>query len=96
MIAQNIHGPGNSRPGFSPAAAEQLATAIREFVEDSPASAAVLQAALSVAAADARSQNLGPEQVVLALKAIQNEVGERLGRTGRPASVFRRWYCAEC
>lgn len=89
MIAQNIQGSGGSRPRFSTAVAEALSSAMSEFREDSPASESTLRSALAMAAADAQSQGFAPEQVVLALKAVQNEMGNRLSRTGDAHERFQ-------
>jgi hypothetical protein len=89
MIAQNIQGSGGSRPRFSAAVAGALSAAMSEFREDSPASEATLRSALAMAAADAQNQGFGPEHVVLALKAVQNDVGDRLSRTGEARERFQ-------
>jgi hypothetical protein len=88
MIAQNSHGPGEPRRTFSPAIAETLANAMREFDAELPATEATLRSALADAAYDARKQGFGPEQLVLALKAIEADVSETDGRTSDARERF--------
>lgn len=62
---------------------------MREFHDDLPASQASLRTALDAAAVDAREQDFGPEQLVIALKAVQAEVGDISGRSAEARERFQ-------
>src|SRR5688572_28311906 len=89
MIAKDSHGLGDSRPRFSSGVAEQLAKAMREFDDHLPASGADLRAALAAPALEARARDFGPEQLVIALKAVLADVGDVETRSAQAREKFQ-------
>ena len=89
MIAKDSHGLGDSRPRFSSGVAEQLAKAMREFDDHLPATGADLRAALAAAALEARERDFGPEQLVIALKAVLADVADVATRSAQAREEFQ-------
>ena len=89
MIAKDSNGPDDLRPRFSSVVAEQLAKAMREFDDYLPATEADLRTALAVAAAEARARDFGPEQLVIALKAVQAGIGDVATRSAQAREKFQ-------
>jgi hypothetical protein len=76
MIPLNSDGPGAPRRTFSPDVKQELASALRDYDANTGAGEETLRGALRRAALDARERELGPEDLVLALKAIVVELSE--------------------
>lgn len=89
MIAKDSHGSDGLRPRFSPVVAGQLAKAMREFDDHLSATEADLREALTAAAVEARARGFGPEQLVIALKAVQADLGDVATRSAQAREKFQ-------
>jgi hypothetical protein len=82
---------------LAPEVADQLRSALIARWQRPEESDALLSDALAEAARDARQRQLRPEELLLALKAIEEPVAESLGRADDEArSSFRQWLVGAC
>ena len=98
MVAYNPRSPRDENRSLSAEIATQLRAALAARWTDRNASfEAGLGAALAAAADDARSRGLRPEELLLALKAIEEEVVETLDVANtQDHDRFRIWLVGEC
>jgi hypothetical protein len=78
MVAYNPRPPRDERRSLSPDVAAQLQCALRAHWAESDGSDAELAAALEAVAQDARVRGLRPEELLLAMKAVEEEVAATL------------------
>lgn len=96
MVAYNPRTPADRRRMLSADVAERLHAAIVARWQD-VADDDALTAALSEAAQDARQRSLLPEELLLALKAIEEEVGDKLRAVDADdRDRFRHWLVGAC
>lgn len=74
MVAYTPRGPDDERRMLSSEAAAQLRSAISERWRQPQQSTVPLAEALATAAEEARRRSLRPEELLLALKAIEEDV----------------------
>ena len=76
MVAQHTNTPQEPPRSLSPEVEAQLEQALRVFLTSAPAAVTdELRAALQAAGSDARDRQLRPEDLLLALKAIEQRIG---------------------
>jgi hypothetical protein len=100
MIAYNPRIPPDRRRTLSAEVSEQLRAALEAHWQQSPRSGEQLASALWSAARDAKEHQLRPEELLLAMKALERQVAESLA-SGVPVDLderdeFRHWLVGAC
>lgn len=97
MVAYNPRSPDDERPSLPPAIAAQLRSALSARWSDSEGNDSVLESALVAAACDARQRGLRPEQLLIALKRIEEDVADALEVVNtQDRDRFRIWLVGVC
>jgi hypothetical protein len=97
MVAYNPRSPSDDNRSLSPHVASQLRAALSMRWTDPTAFDAPLTAALSAAARDARARGLRPEELLIALKAIEQDVALTLEVDDTQVrDRFRIWLVGAC
>src|SRR5436309_14470391 len=78
MVAYNSRSPRDDNRSLSPDAVVQLRSALGAYWAEAEGYDAELTAALTVVAQDARARGLRPEELLLALKAVEDDVAVSL------------------
>ena len=78
MVAYNPRSPRDDSRALSPDVAAQLRSALGAHWAEAEGYEAELAAALKAAAQDARARGLRPEELLLAMKAVEEEVAVTL------------------
>ena len=97
MVAYNPRSPRDDNRSLSSDAAAQLRSALGAHWAESEGCEAELAAALKVVAQDARSRGLRPEELLLAMKAVEEEVAVTLKVDNtQDRDRFRMWLVGAC
>ena len=97
MVAYNPRSPRDDNRSLSPQVASQLRAAISTRWTDPNAFDAPLTAALTTAAQEARARGFRPEELLLALKEIEEDVALSLKVHDRQdRDRFRIWLVGAC
>jgi len=97
MVAFNPRSPRDDRPSLSPEVAAQFRSALGAHWAEADGYPAELSAALEAVAQDARARGLRPEELLLAMKAVEQEVAVtlRIDET-QDRDRFRIWLVGAC
>ena len=97
MAAYNSRSPGDKNRSLSSDVSAQLLLALMKRWTDPEAFDSALSTALSAAADEARGRGLLPEELLLALKAIEQEVAKSLDVADtQDRDRFRIWLVGAC
>jgi hypothetical protein len=97
MVAYNPRSPNEERPALPPEIAAQLRAALSARWTQPDAYDSVLASALAAAAADAKARGLRPEELLIALKKIEEAVAEALDVANtQDRDRFRTWLVGAC
>lgn len=97
MVASNPSSPHPERRSLSPEATRELHRALAAHWRDPAGSEQALNRALAAGADDARTRGLRPEELLLALKAIEEEVSTALDVVEtQDRDRFRIWLVGAC
>ena len=97
MVAYNPRSPGDENRPLSPEVTRQLRAALSTRWTHPSAFDAPLTEALSAAARDARARGLRPEELLLALKAVEQDVALSLEIDDtQDRDRFRIWLVGAC
>jgi hypothetical protein len=97
MVAYNPRSPRDDSRSISSDVAAQLRAALSARWTEPDASDGLLSAALTAAAQDARTRGLKPEELLLALKAIEQEIALSLDVDDtQDRDRFRMWLVGAC
>jgi hypothetical protein len=97
MVAYNPRSPDDERRSLTRDVATQLRSALTARWTQPSGFDAVLGIALSAAADDARARGLRPEELLLALKAIEQDVAMTLDvEDTQDRDRFRIWLVGAC
>jgi hypothetical protein len=97
MVAYNPRSPDDERRSLTRDVATQLRSAITARWTQPAGFDSVLGSALSAAADDARTRGLRPEELLLALKAIEQDVATTLDVDDtQDRDRFRIWLVGAC
>jgi hypothetical protein len=97
MVAYNPRSPRDERPSFSREVAAQLNAALTARWTQPDSYDSALATALTAAADDARTRGLRPEELLLALKAVEQDVAETLDIADtQDRDRFRIWLVGAC
>lgn len=97
MVAYNPHPPRDDSRSLSPHAAAQLRSALTAHWAEAEGCDAELAAALKVVAQDARARGLKPEELLLAMKAVEGDVAATLrAENTQDRDRFRMWLVGAC
>ena len=97
MVAYNPRSPRDDSRSLSPDAAAQLRSALGAHWAEAEGCDAELTAALRVVAQDARARGLLPEELLLAMKAVEEEVAVTLKVDDtQDRDRFRMWLVGAC
>jgi hypothetical protein len=97
MVAYNPRSPRDESRSLSPAVAAQLRDAVTARWIKPASFDSALGAALAAAADEARARGLRPEELLLALKAIEEDVALTLDvASTQDRDRFKIWLVAAC
>jgi hypothetical protein len=97
MVAYNPRSPRDESPKLSPEVAAQLRSALSARWTDRNSFDGPLTMALAAAAEDAHTRGLRPEELLMALKAIEQEVALSLEVDDtQDRDRFRIWLVGAC
>ena len=97
MVAYNPRSPRDDNRSLSPDVAARLRSALGAHWAQAEGREAELATALAMVAQDARSRGLRPEELLLALKAIETEVAGTLDILDtQDRDRFRLWLVGAC
>jgi hypothetical protein len=97
MVAYNPRLPDDERPSLPPEIAAQLHAALLARWNGSDAYDSMLESALTAAARDAKARGLRAEELLLALKKIEQDVADALDVADtQDRDRFRIWLVAAC
>ena len=97
MVANNPGSPRDDSRSLSSAVAAQLRSALVAHWAGADEHDAELGAALAAAAEDARARGLRPEELLLALKAVEDEVAVKVKVIDtQDRDRFRIWLVGAC
>ena len=97
MVAYNPRFPRDDNRSLSPEVAAQLRSALTAHWADAEGDGVELTTALTSAAQDARALGMRAEELLLALKAIEEEVAKTLGVVDtQDRDRFRIWLVGAC
>jgi hypothetical protein len=97
MVAYNPRSPRDDSPKLSPDVANQLRSALSSRWTDPSSFDPPLTIALAAAAQDAHSRGLRPEELLMALKAIEQEVAVSVKVVDtQDRDRFRIWLVGAC
>lgn len=97
MVAYNSRTPDDHRRLLSADVADQLRAALTARWDKASDSDALLVTALAEAARDAREKQLLPEELLLALKAIEEQVANSMRHVDTDQrDHLRRWLVSVC
>ena len=97
MVAYNPRSPRDDNRMLSPDVAQQLRESLAARWTDPNGYEDVLATALAAAAQDAHVRGMRPEELLLALKAIEQDVAETLRVTDtQDRDRFRFWLVGAC
>ena len=97
MVAYNPRFPRDDRRSISAPIAQQLHASLTSRWTDPASDESALNAAIVAAAEDARARGLRPEELLLALKAVEEDVATALDvENTQDRDRFRMWLVAAC
>ena len=97
MVAYNPRSPRDEQRSLSAEVTRQLHSALTAHWMDPAGSEQALNDALAVAADEARTRGLRPEELLLALKAIEEDVATTLDVVDtQDRDRFRIWLVGAC
>ena len=97
MVAYNPRSPRDDNRSLSPDVAVRLRSALGAHWAEAEGCDAELAAALTAVAQDARARDLRPEELLLALKAIEEDVAKTLDLLEtQDRDRFRIWLVGAC
>jgi hypothetical protein len=97
MVAYNPRFPRDDNRSLSPDVAARLRSALTAHWAREEGDVAELSTAITSAAQDARALGMRPEELLLALKAIEEEVAKTLGVLDtHDRDRFRIWLVGAC
>jgi hypothetical protein len=97
MVAYNPRFPRDDNRSLSSDVAARLRSALATHWDQAEGDEVELTTALTSAAQDARALGMRPEELLLALKAIEEEVAKTLGVVDtQDRDRFRIWLVAAC
>ena len=97
MVAYNPRSPRDESRSLSPEVASQLRASLTARWTEPDSFDAALGSALAAAAEEARSRGLRPEELLLALKAIEEDVALTLDVADtQDRDRFRIWLVGAC
>ena len=97
MVAYNSEFPLGPRRTISSDVANRLRAALTARWDQTTESDGALTSALAEAAQDARERQLRPEELLLALKAIEEQVASAARRVDEDErNDFRQWLVGAC
>jgi hypothetical protein len=97
MVAYNPRSPRDDNRSLSPDVAAQLRSALGAHWAETEGYEAALATALNAVAQDGRARGLRPEELLLAMKAVEEEVAVslRVSET-QDRDRFRMWLVGAC
>lgn len=97
MIAYNPRFPRDEQRSLSAPVASQLHASLTSRWTDPASDESALNAAIVAAADDARTRGLRPEELLLALKAVEEDVATALEvEDTQDRDRFRTWLVGAC
>jgi|ERR1051326_2332401 hypothetical protein len=97
MVAYNPRSPRDEQRSLSAPVTRQLHASLTSRWLDPASDESALNAAIVAAAHDARSRGLRPEELLLALKAVESDVATALDvEDTQDRDRFRIWLVAAC
>ena len=97
MVAYNPRSPDDERPTLPSEIAAQLRAALSARWSRSETNDSVLESALAAAAHDAKERGLRPEELLIALKRIEEDVADALDVANtQDRDRFRTWLVGAC
>jgi hypothetical protein len=97
MVAYNPRSPRDEKPSLSPEVATQLHAALSARWLEPAGYDSRLGIALTAAAEDAKTRGLRPEELLLALKAVEEDVAQTLDVADtQDRDRFRIWLVGAC
>ncbi len=97
MVAYNPRSPRDHSRSLSPEVAVQLRSALGAHWATVEGDEAALATALNAVARDGRARGLRPEELLLAMKAVEEEVAVTLRVTEtQDRDRFRMWLVGAC
>jgi hypothetical protein len=97
MVAYSRNTPPDPSRTLSPAIADRLRAALAARWDETTPSDADLTSALGEAARDAKSRQMRPEELLLALKAIEGQVAEAVKQVNdEDRELLHHWLVGAC
>lgn len=97
MVAYNPRMPRDEQRSLSASVARQLHSSLTSRWTDPASDESALNAAIAAAADDARTRGFRPEELLLALKAVEEDVATALDvEDTQDRDRFRIWLVGAC